>query len=812
MKHVNVTILILITLLTFCISPAVFAQSECDDKGGNQDGGYGKGGDSTLPDEDNPLEWIIRRVHSQDPNDILGPHGYLDKRWVAAKDRLSFRIRFENNPQFATAPAQNIFIRQAIDPRININSLRLGSFGFGHYTFPVPDNTSFYTTRLDVRDSLKIFVDVIAGIDITKHEIFWSFKSIDPLTGRAPEDALVGILPVNDTAINRFNDTLQKPGEGYVTYLINTKPSVATGDTVSAKAIIVFDTNEEIPTNTWVNSIDAVAPTSKALAAQVNKDTITINWSGQDDNGGTGIREYALYVSENNSPFTLYKDNITGNATPFTGTRGMNYGFFTLATDQVGNTEALKKTAEVTASLTNCQEEICNGVDDDCDGQTDEGFTVTYYLDADGDGFGALGSPKQGTTCNPPTGYVLNSTDCNDNNAAIHPGATEICNNQVDDDCDGLVDEGCGIQRYYNDVDKDGWGRNEGSRLSATPIPGWVLKGGDCADFDATIYPGAPELANGRDDNCNGQADEGLPMLRYYIDVDKDGYGRNENSRLSAIPLDGYVLLNGDCADFDATIYPGAPELANGRDDNCNGQVDEGLPMLRYYLDVDKDGYGRNEGSKLSAIPLSGYVLLNGDCADFDATIYPGAPELANGRDDNCNGQADEGLPMLRYYQDVDKDGYGRDAGSRLSAIPLAGYVLLGGDCHDYDPKIYPGAPEIINGKDDNCNGVIDEVIITTFTNTRKAGMAADTVAVQDFNVVAKPVPSYTTFQVYIYSPEKLEKVTINVHDNIGRLIETRVNLSPGQVITLGAGYAKGFYMIEARQGKRIKTIKVIKL
>ncbi len=202
---------------------------------------------------------------------MLGPQGYLDKRWIAAKDRLSFRIRFENNPQFATAPAQNIFIRQAIDPRININSLRLSSFGFGHYTFTVPDNTSFYTTRLDVRDSLKIFVDVIAGIDITKHEIFWSFKSIDPITGRAPEDALVGILPVNDTAINRFNDTLQKPGEGYVTYLINTKSNVATGDTVSAKAIIVFDTNEEIPTNTWVNSIDAVAPTSKALAAQVQK-------------------------------------------------------------------------------------------------------------------------------------------------------------------------------------------------------------------------------------------------------------------------------------------------------------------------------------------------------------------------------------------------------------------------------------------------------------------------------------------------------------------------------------------------------------
>lgn len=370
-------------------------------------------------------------------------------------------------------------------------------------------------------------------------------------------------------------------------------------------------------------------------------------------------------------------------------------------------------------------------------------------------------------------------------------------------------------RRYYQDVDKDGYGRNEGSKLSLTPVSGWVLSGGDCADFDATIYPGAPELANGRDDNCNGQVDEGLPTQRYYLDVDKDGFGRNENSKLSAIPLTGYVLVGGDCADFDATIYPGAPELANGRDDNCNGQVDEGLQMKRYYLDVDKDGFGRNENSKLSAIPLIGHVLVNGDCADFDGTIYPGAPELANGRDDNCNGQVDEGLPMVRYYQDVDKDGYGREAGSRLSAIPLAGYVILGGDCNDFDAAIHPGAAEVKNGRDDNCNGQVDEQLITSTQNSgERIGKLTDEISNTTgvLNVMVTPIPSDREFTVYLQEGTLLEKVQIRIYDQVGRLVEVRSNLVIGSKISLGGDYAKGYYILEAVQGKNKKLIKLIRM
>ncbi|MEJ7681704.1 MAG: MopE-related protein [Segetibacter sp.] len=86
---------------------------------------------------------------------------------------------------------------------------------------------------------------------------------------------------------------------------------------------------------------------------------------------------------------------------------------------------------------------LCNGIDDDCDGQIDEGLpTVTYYRDADGDGYGNVAIST--TSCSQPTGYVTNSTDCNDASGTVYPGAVEVCGNGIDDNCNGQIDENCG--------------------------------------------------------------------------------------------------------------------------------------------------------------------------------------------------------------------------------------------------------------------------------------------------------------------------------------------------------------------------------
>ncbi len=133
--------------------------------------------------------------------------------------------------------------------------------------------------------------------------------------------------------------------------------------------------------------------------------------------------------------------------------------------------------------------ETCNGIDDDCDGSTDEGCSLlTFYADTDGDTYGDPANFITQTNPVPPSGYVSDNTDCNDGNTAVNPAATEVCNS-IDDDCDTSVDEGF-------DVDGDGY----------------TSCNGDCDDNNNAVNPGAAETCNGVDDNCNGLTDDGLSL------------------------------------------------------------------------------------------------------------------------------------------------------------------------------------------------------------------------------------------------------------------------------------------------------------
>ncbi len=168
--------------------------------------------------------------------------------------------------------------------------------------------------------------------------------------------------------------------------------------------------------------------------------------------------------------------------------------------------------------------------------------------------------------------------------------------------------------------------------------------GTDCDDHDPNRWPENPELCDGKDNNCDGNIDEGL-----LGSADADG--------------DGYSLCQGDCNDEDPGMYPYAPEVCDGKDNDCDGDIDG---------DADCDG--------------DGYSTQNGDCDDDDYEVYPYAPELCDGKDNDCDGNSDG---------DADCDG--------------DGISVEDGDCDDEDPEVYPFAPELCDGKDNDCNEIIDE-------------------------------------------------------------------------------------------------------
>ena len=312
------------------------------------------------------------------------------------------------------------------------------------------------------------------------------------------------------------------------------------------------------------------------------------------------------------------------------------------------------------ASIYSGAPELCNGIDDDCDGAL-----LADELDVDGDGFGVCDgdcddnnidvNPGESEVCNAiddncnlsvdegfdsdGDGYSSCNGDCDDNNGDINPGEVEICNG-ADDDCNGTADD-----QLSDDVDNDGH-YALGSCL--TPAD-------DCADLDPDVYPGALELCNGEDDDCNGLIDDdGL------VDGDGDGH----------YPVGSCTSPADDCDDTSSLVYPGAPEVCNGLDDDCDGAVD--------LSEDDSDG--------------DGYRTCDGDCDDSDPLIKPGATELCNAVDDDCDTDIDEGLSV-----DMDGDGHN----------PIGDCGALADDCDDMRITSYPGAPELCNGFDDDCDGLV---------------------------------------------------------------------------------------------------------
>ena len=303
------------------------------------------------------------------------------------------------------------------------------------------------------------------------------------------------------------------------------------------------------------------------------------------------------------------------------------------------------------------EQELCDGVDNDCDGTIDEGFA-----DYDADGKANCVDSDDDDDGDPDV------TDCEPLNDYVYNGAMELCD-CIDNDCNGKVDEGF--------PDYDGNGQSDCCDPGDTDMDG-DSDLTDCAPFDPSIYSGALEECNGKDENCNNQVDEG------FLDTDQDGVA---NCVDEDDDDDGEPDAT-DCKPLDDSTYPEALEVCDCQDNNCNGKVDEGFPDMDGdgCCDMDDDFDGDFDPDET-------------DCAPLDPTIFHGATEECDGVDNNCNSQVDE------WFIDTDEDGemdcVDPDDDNDLSPDQE--------DCDDYDPEIHPGADELCDGKDNNCNGQIDE-------------------------------------------------------------------------------------------------------
>ncbi len=371
-------------------------------------------------------------------------------------------------------------------------------------------------------------------------------------------------------------------------------------------------------------------------------------------------------------------------------------------------------------------EEICDGIDQDCDGQlgfdgdgnglpdcleSDEGGTLCGW-DLDQDGFGGdwTGGPvDQGGgpfsvwvqgDCPPPLAPAW-PADCDDDDDTRMPGAAELCDG-VDNACDGLVDEAGDTIVLHPDGDGDGFGEGDEELACTEQLPdGYALVDGDCDDGDVEIHPGAPERCDGTDQDCDGD------LVEHFGDEDGDGQPDCDQADGDG---DGFAPPT-DCDDTEAGVHPGAFDMpADGVDQDCDGRD---APAC--YRDLDGDG----QGAALVFVPQDicddpgdGLTADGRDCNDTEALQYFGAELICTviPRDWNCDGvldQAGDG-PPVDWFEDADGDGWG-DAAHPFNPFCQEpddeGWTTASGDCDDEKAFVFPGAPELCNGIDDDCDG-----------------------------------------------------------------------------------------------------------
>ncbi len=420
---------------------------------------------------------------------------------------------------------------------------------------------------------------------------------------------------------------------------------------------------------------------------------------------------------------------------------------------------------DTTAEIFPGADEACDGVDNNCDGRIDAGATqglTTFYADLDDDG--AAGDIITVDACEAPAGFAAEATDCDDLDASAAPDGEEVCDG-IDNDCDGDIDEDGEDITWYFDQDGDGFGNDEVTVTACAAPEDYISLAGDCNDNTPNIHPGANETcASPADDNCDGIANnDPVDGSTYFLDLDSDGFAGELQTVVACSVPSGAFEAADDCDDVNSAVFPDAPEVCNGIDDNCDTVIDtdaidiptwyadaEGdsygdptdtvqaceqpdnyvdnaldctpstsentQPGTQYWVDGDDDGFGAGAPTLYCDDPGNGFADNANDCDDTAPTINPSATEVCDDAnvDENCNGLVDDSDDDvdggIERFLDLDNDGFGtRSIG--LFCDDADWYATEEDDCDDDDADRYPGAPITPDGEIGDCN-ICDGVVI----------------------------------------------------------------------------------------------------
>lgn len=294
---------------------------------------------------------------------------------------------------------------------------------------------------------------------------------------------------------------------------------------------------------------------------------------------------------------------------------------------------------------------------------------------------------------------------------------------------------------YYADVDGDGFGNINAPVNSCLPLPGLVLNSLDCNDTVAVVNPNTV----------------------WYADADGDGFGNLTMTTTGCTQPNGYVANSTDCNDNDSTA----------------------TVAMMFYQDYDGDGFGNSGAPMMNCGQPAGYVSDSTDCDDSNLTVYPGAPEICDELDNDCDGNTDEGLPSYTLYEDMDGDGFGSQVSLTYCDSTVAGWSLISGDCIDTNDQVYPGATEVLdNGIDENCDG---------FDNY--AGLTD--VSVLYVSLIPNPSEGDVTITV-----SNNEQFDLTICDVTGQLVLSSKNVVNGASVSTRS-WAPGTYFVTLRQNQQ---------